>query len=207
MKKRNILLTVLFLSVLVLNSCKNDDNSTNPNEASNGIIPLKIGNYWSWNYTVFDDSGNKMITYDRIERVDYDTVINNQRWYVTIMYYETNLYTNNSDGYYSCHYTGSGPISAPVLNFKYPGKVGDTWNNNDGSKMRINSTNLKYSIPLGEFICYEYIRTAKGISDNYDRILVSPGIGIITREYNTKKGSSSEFYLSRKEVLTDYKVN
>lgn len=207
MKKRNILLAVLLLSVLVLNSYKNDDTSTNPGQAPNEIIPLKVGNYWDFNITHYDESGSITQTMNWHDAIDYNTIIDNQRWYVSKTEYSTRLFTNKSDGYYESQYTGTGSMSAPVLKYKYPGKVGDTWEIDNYTKMRINSTNLKYSIPLGEFSCYEYIYTSNSDLDFYQRILVSPGIGFILNEYYEKKGSSSEYYLSFKEVLTDYKVN
>ncbi|MCX7837782.1 MAG: hypothetical protein N2323_07565 [candidate division WOR-3 bacterium] len=131
MKKLLILVFVPFLFVI---SCK---NITEPSE-SQGILPLKVGNYWKF----INLRTSEEITF----RINETKLINNITWYRL----DGIFATNKKDGLWIFDEGHS------YLAYKYPARVGDTCNANYFLTTIVKSINDTITVPAGKFVCYRY---------------------------------------------------
>ena len=191
--KTSIKSIIILLALGFLTNCK--DNSTNPPDNSNGIIPLKIGNYWINKTTEHDSSGViKATSYDT-SRIISSINLSGRLYYST----ETHLFVfNSSDGF--C-LKDTSDLSIQFLIYKYPGNVGDKFLQflmTDTTT--IESINFEYTIPVGKFTCYVYN------TGNYQYEYLSPSVGVVAKlEYDTTKYGYK--FLSSKTELFEYHLN
>jgi len=162
--------TLICLSILVVIGCEKKDSIVNPPEELTEIVPLKIGNQWTFVRTEFDTLGS--IT--RIDTIQYkiieDTLINNQKWFRQS--YWTVLYRNDEEGFWEYN-------NEPKLAYKYPAQEGSIFYNNYGWKVTVISTDTLINTPLGILHCYQYQLDFYGFKTNN---FLSPGFGFVYME-------------------------
>jgi len=184
-----IILIVLF-SLLVVGDCKKrivDSELEQSPIDSTTIMPLKIGNIWSYKVTRLDISRNvdTVLTYHRI--LTSSIIINNERWYDDSGGY---IYTNKPGGLWKA-------INDDTNYFAlYPAKVNDKFPIWLDTAVVI-STDSLIEVPAGKYRCYVY-------KASYSTRFFSPGIGLIYGEEFYNSAYSDDFYL--KWELTSYLI-
>ncbi|HEY6907393.1 MAG TPA: hypothetical protein VI230_07975 [Ignavibacteriaceae bacterium] len=174
----------LIIYCFILNGCKNESNVIVPPIVTTEIVPLKVGNSWLYQTTVYDTMGNIVSsTFDSFSVVS-DTLINGQ-YYFTL---STGVIRwNDVSGFWM--------LAAPdsLLLYKYPAEVGDTY-----GTLKVICKDSLIVILKGTFKCYGYSGT---VAIDY----VSPGIGLIKEEWFKNKISGAK-YLYQKQELLDYQI-
>jgi hypothetical protein len=188
------------LLLMVLSSGCDEDKTTNPSQVLT-IVPLKIGNQWTYEITERDSAGDVTSIATSAMAVVRDTMINDERWYDFSanggppMEYFT---TNRIDGYWS-----GGPSGH--LQYKYPAQKGDTYMF-FGLVVTVESTADTVSIPASLFVCYMYrFETPGGNASSYLDHYAAPGIGLMKAKI-TEKLAGGETYVPWEEFLKAWVV-
>jgi hypothetical protein len=181
---------ILFLAMMSLISCNKDEGPTgSSNTGSGGIIPLKIGN--SWTFRITSASG----TFTATNSINQDTTINNEKWFLV----GSNTWgTNRADGFWFIK--GTNP---PLLAYKYPASVGDSCQAAYYLSTKILSINDTITVPAGRFPCYKYQSNRTDYPDHRLEMIewYAPNIGPV----RIKQYSSGN--LSSVSELTAYTLN
>lgn len=139
-----ILIVISFLS------CDNNDPIKPETEISEGMIPFKVGNQWTWNVFKNSEDGRSLIHQYTVEVIK-DTMINGEKWYIER---EDNLFNTipltNRDGVTYSYYNGEPKI---VFNTSIEDTSLPSVNSN---KSYLVSKNNIVEIPLGKFNCNLY---------------------------------------------------
>ncbi len=150
-----------------------DDNFTNP------IVPLKIGNTWSYNISDFDKSGAITTTHNIVYQVYRDTMINNEKWYCwNNVPYTNDWWTNRNDGLWHLEINkGNNSYSISQV-YKYPIIKGNVYN-----KTEVISLHEMVAVPAGIFDCVHIRVTLSDLRWVFEEYL-SPNIGQIKWSQN-----------------------
>src|SRR5688572_22604989 len=120
---------ITFLITLPMFGCNNSASTDDNTPQGGSIVPLKVGNRWTYMTTHYGADGIVSTTGSNTIEVIEDTLINAETWYKLGKYsffpfpYDSTYNTNRTDGYYL--YT-SNPYGeyAPELDVPYPAVVG-----------------------------------------------------------------------------------
>ncbi len=179
-----------FLVSFFFISCKNENELVDPPIDTSQIIPLKVGNFWTYQYTHYDTLGNIISVSSVTTRVISDTVINGKQ---AFLFNSGDVFWNDDSGFWIKSYQKS-----PILEYKYPANIGDYYNN----YITVICSDSLITSPRGNFKCYGY---------SYDRGVnyVCPGIGVIKEENFQSKNigvSDIDLYLFQKSELIEYNL-
>ena len=179
--------TVCLWFCLLLNSCDTDNPVGNNQRLE--LLPLKVGNSWTMQRTRFTRVGN-LHDIDTITiTVDADTIIDGQTWFVTT----SGIFRNSNNGLW--RYLG-----APLLQYKYPGQVADTFAVARDTVV-IESINEMKSTPTSSFYCYHYVIHVSNSEGLMLHSYYSPGIGSISLE-QASRGQDGWKLDSRLQLLS-----
>jgi len=186
--------SALFLSVAAIlsSSCRHSPTEAPagvPTVAKDSIIPLNIGNKWTWQLTLYDTLGKPYSTYLDSLRIDSAKNINSEHWCFPGHPYEKLAFANLSDG---CYYRAFDDTpGASFLFYRYPARANDTYRAPSGvvsgyrvwivdtlESMTILSIDTTITVPAGTFTCYLYRRARKDGVHYFDEFL-APGLGWI----------------------------
>lgn len=174
-----LLLTLLVFASVVFSACTEDDSVPTAAVPSNGpleILPMKVGNWWGYRYSLilFGDTAHQDYV-DTLRVVDEETH-GGQTWYAQ---FEPDavgfrfLFRNTDSGL--VRYDGN----LVEMALKYPGAVGDRHKEIYYSTQvhcTIVSTDTLITVPAGTFECYYYL-----ISDSSGNPVIQafycPGVG------------------------------
>jgi hypothetical protein len=152
--KRSIVILATLLACLVPH-CKKDSNNPTNNPIIGTIMPLKVGNSWTFRVNFNDTNGVPISTSDVTLSITRDTTMGNEKWHSL----GSSWATNRSDGLWSLNNAGNA-----YLVLKYPAKVNDTYNS-DGEQIVVTSINQAVTVAQGQFSCYVYRSLASGSSE------------------------------------------
>jgi hypothetical protein len=187
MKSRYQSISIFVLLSLTTLACNRDDNPVTPGSPVQ-LMPLQVGNQWSFRITFFDTLGNVVTTRHDTMRVLRDTTLNNENWFVTT----SGIYSNRSGGLWSWRMN-------PVLAFKYPGTTLDTVRAY-GTTVSIVSTNELATVPYGSLSCYHYKATWDSSNGFHTNHFLSPGIGFVRLEVGSTFGAGGWYIYSVQEL-------
>ena len=202
-----------------------DENNLSSNNNANVLMPLKIGNYWIYKITYYENPESmKSIEIDTISIIG-DTIIKNEKYY-KILYkgYTDVLMVNKNDGLYVKI------ISNVILTLRflrYPVNPNTNYTgyiylkieeyNEDIDKtysfaMNVETLNENVKVQAGTFKCIKYISPDfdidyKGkiyIEWDSTHIFLAPNIGIIKTISQSKKKID---YIKSLCELIEYKIN
>lgn len=176
----------LFAIFLLLMGCKDDNIIVNPPSEIPEIVPLKVGNTWSYQTTVYDTSGNIVSTTVDSFSVVSDTLINGKKYFI---FSSGALRWNNDTGFWITMAPDS------LLLYKYPANVGDEYS----YSLKVICKDSSIVVPKGTFKCYGYSGL---VAIDY----VSPGVGLVKEEWYKDKLSGDK-YLYQKQELLNYRLN
>lgn len=186
MNKPNCTLILFVLLSMVL-GCKKDEGPTGPPATPSSVImPLKVGNQWTFSATFYDSNGVALngsgLTTISIIR---DTTITGEKWYLLGVFgiASGSLLANRSDGLWEID-PGS---SSPYLIFKFPASAGDTYSTSSlGGKIVVGSISSSITVPQGAYSCYEYKLYLQPSNQLNSVVYFAPNAGIIKQDsYNT----------------------
>jgi len=186
---KHIFLTALFITIAFIL------NLVPPINEKNELVPLKIGNSWSFKVTTYDTLGSVAWIDTLTFFIKKDTVINNLVWY--LQGFEGTMigklgFLNDSLGYHISNFEGYSEL------FPYPAEVGESM-----AGITVVAKDSVVQTPLGKVNCYIYRQYFFGYS--YYNIY-APGIGLIYQETPGKPFSSNKIYLSQTSELISTNV-
>lgn len=171
--------TVLVI-IFILIGCIRSPNSPDSAETEY-LVPLNIGNFWDYEFE------NKSVRRDSVKSKE---VIEDQDVYFleTDMgsWTESKAIYNSFNGYYETLYFNV-DLNNSTYHFKYPVKVGDSWENtfvfDHGwtNKYECLSKDAKVDVPAGTFNCilYEVIMQTQDGNNFLHHYYFKPRIGLI----------------------------
>lgn len=197
MKTRLAYPLVAILSLSTWAGC-GDDDPTVPSGPTDGLMPLQIGNSWSyWSFNVNpvtgDTSGVENISVaisgtERIGGTDYFQFDDG----VTVA-------QNRSDGLFFSAYDSQGEQFFDDLFFKFPAESGETYGYNvvetPGALLRIKVTITNVTVPAGGFESYAYElidRSSGGQVATFDSVVfyLTPGVGLVRTQNADQAGDN-----------------
>ncbi len=185
---RNILISCV---LLVLASCNKDSTSVTPGPVD-GIMPLKLGNSWTYLGSGLDSTGHMVPMGNTMIKVVRDTVISGEHWYDS----GEGLMTNRSDGLY----IWERPTAPQYLMAKYPASENETFTTVDGDQATVVGTSTTTVVPLGSYVCYEYLIKDHATGKTRRALFVCPGKGVVRQDIYTVPPTGSPFVSSRIEL-------
>ena len=185
---RKILALLLIGSLLFSFGCSDDDSGTEYESGIKIIMPLAIGNHWSYYNYILDTLGNLHDTTLQDLNIYKDTVIESVHWYITTDEYPYkvgSLLANKDDGLWVYG-------STPYLIIKYPAEVYDTWSAPGGAyTYSLLAKGVIIIVPEGTFSCYKYLSRASESEDS-TLLYYAPGYGMIKSHFWPDDGTKNE---------------
>lgn len=137
-------------------------------DVSDQILPLVVGNQWLDSLAVFDSVGNFVTSVNLTSRVDRDTTLDGEKWYV-LSSGGTPLFlgTNRSTGFWSRDIElipGSdsiGSVGEPFASALYPTIKGKSFESEPGIYIVVAETKVSVTVPAGTFEAVKYLKYAK----------------------------------------------
>jgi len=206
---KKIILALLFLT-LIFNFISCEDHPTKSNPFPAEMIPLKMGNSWSYVRTNYDSTGIVEYTEDITSTIDKDTLIDELTWYGYSDTPEGIWFANKSDGYwgFARWNNGNAIVDTMILIYKYPAIVGDVFDF-PSFRREIVSTNELITVPAGSYKTIHYSDTfldsSNYLLDSFE-IFVAQGIGLIKRVQIGRKQDGTRFMVFEEE-LENYTLN
>jgi len=182
MLKQNKHLTAamyFFLSLpFVFWGCKHNVSGGGGGGSSSQLIPLKVGNSWTYRYVYYDSNGDSTSGEDTNIIYD-DTVYNKTKYYSSHPDWDDDWYGNKSDGYYHIEFFED-HVNGPYLLKKYPVKKGEIFVNDYGNTVKVISVNEKITVFGHQYTCVHY-RMEYSESDYWRREdeYYAPKIGLV----------------------------
>lgn len=169
MSKSILHLSFIFLSFTFI-SCSKEDSLILPPNPQSVLVPLAIGNRWTYRVTWYDTTGHINLSDTLTFYIRGDTTVSGIHWY--LQGYEGTMvgqlgFRNDAVGY---HITNFGAY----YTYRYPAAVGETY---DGRT--IESTDSLINTPIDTFSCYVYRSSWYG---KPYREIYAPGIGLVHDE-------------------------
>ena len=198
MKEKLIVFFSIVMICLLFVSCGNN-NGTGPNDESEFILTLTVGNEWQY-VDSESDSVNMIMQIIDSQNVNYNN--ENITVFSLNMIEEDNNDTlfvyNKSDGLYLL----SPNFDNEWLFLKYPVNGDDTWYNPfEGGIIKCLSTNHSIVTPAGNFDCFVYGLTEYNNGSPYTEIYCHPNIGFVAFHYDIN-GEEDKWFL-----LNTYTIN
>jgi len=197
----------IFISLAILTiGCGNDEvsNSTGAGELNAAcresgstceIIPLAVGNSWTYEITTYDSLGQLLDCDTSVETIGKDSVIDNETWYSISPIW----FTNRVDGLW---FNDIGFTEG--LLYKYPAQAGDSFKCDLCTDYKIvQSIDTSINLGQGSFYCLKYLSTVPWGDTSYS--YVAPGIGFFYQE-SYYKINDSTLYLGLKKRLILYNL-
>ena len=166
MKNKILSFLIIFFCTLIISSC-HKDSPTDTNVVDKlSIVPIKVGNSWSYSGTSYDTLGSIIETFGERMDVSKDSLISNVRYF---------LY----NGFLSVD-TDTGLVSivgqSKKYYYKYPVVIGEKYHSLFHD-CYISSVDTVIQVSVGAFHCVRYEKFNGSIRIGVD--FVSPGMGMI----------------------------
>jgi hypothetical protein len=195
-----VMMQTFILVILSGFGCQ-DAPPTSSGGDSEVLMPLTIGNSWTYAVTGYDETGNGLKTVELTLNVCRDTIIGGEVWYDLDPNVPFFGFTNKEDGVWWCR-----PPIPQFLWAKYPASVDDEWEIPGGVTGQVMETDALISVPAGEFVCIHY----KIMSLTSDGVVIlhnywSPGVGWIKFEQEVTDPDGNK-YIERRQELKEYLI-
>jgi len=194
---------IMAVSTAVVIGCSDDDD--NPvSSQSNVLMPLDVGNSWTYRQITFQYPDNSSSISDKGMTISKDTLRDGETWFRI----GDDEYINKSDGLHIMKYNFFGTYG-PII-YRYPATVGDAYNNPDiqgSSYITVTDLAKPINVIAGEFTCIGYKSVVNIGEDTWTtHTYFAPDTGIVLKKvYNIR--SENDTILYRHEELTDLNLN
>ncbi len=177
-------LLIIILSTILIISCS--DNSTNEVNSSKEILPLKVGNFWTYSRQKFSSYKRDSVTF--VDTVNYSVSssinLNGENWFFMKFnsMVDEYIYTNRKDGLWCLYAKDTNNIDLPSakLFLKFPTKNNDTTTIDSGTYKTINVDEY-LSTQAGIFDCIKYSKIEFERVKNCG-LYYSPNVGKVMTE-------------------------
>lgn len=172
------ILSVFTILVFLLIGCSKDQ-PTKPANISQYLMPLKVGNSWSYKYYQYDPSTDDTTEVEEITWIITGTkTIENSQYFV--FNNDDGVAQNRNEGLFTAGYDPDLGGFFDDLFFKYPIASGQVYTyypiEEEVDSIRIKVTEETIAVPAGVFNCYAY----QFIDRSYESIFYfAPGVGLI----------------------------
>lgn len=191
---------VLVIMVFLAIGCGTKDplKSSTDGDGVLNIMPLRVGNSWTYDFKVFQPNNPTPIyAFDWTLKIVSTQVINDTTWYLGYHILTDGIEVDTLDYYYTNLANGlwvrESLASTPYFRVKYPadqGEVFEAFNELYGivSAVSVISTATSVTVPHGTFQCYNYrmIPSSTFQIDDYFR----PGLGWVKSEWRVYDASA-----------------
>ncbi len=198
----------VFTFCLILVSFVACNTGSEPEDSKKQLIPLAIGNSWSYTQTTFDTTGKvSSAAYHFDDKVDSDTIISNEKWYHSEGYPNYVWITNRSNGFWHFAKAGTSLLikrDTTLLVFGYPAKIGTK-----PGTYEVVSLDKEVTVQAGTFRCIHYVYKVANPTNYWFtgfEYFITPGLGIVKWQQFGKLSSGNNWVVYKSE-LTNYKVN
>ncbi len=202
MKIKTLLIYLSIIVLLMIDGCKKNDNPVDNGGAvqATELMPLKIGNQWTYRNISYDTSGNVQHIDTSMFKIVRDTTIQSEKWYfIGRDSTAIELLTNRSDGLW--YMRVSIAPQAAILFAKYPANVNDTWLCADSSTAKLSAKDVNVSVPKGTYACFQYTYADKN-TQFVSMVRYFPvGVGFVRDEFYSKTNSGQSYINTRRELL------
>lgn len=201
---------VIFLLLLFFTGCS--PNVTEPSKIED-LIPLEVGNKWSFNINYFDRAGNIEAIYKDSIEFYADTLIDNKTWVCRKYYGHVLAYQNTTRGVAIRLVSPNTPDDVYIqynttffeLVFKYPtvffsgylASISDT-----NYTATVLNTDTLIEVPAGSFKCYQYRINNKNMDYYWTEKFISVNNGWIKDDTYLKEEDGSIWKPNSKELIT-----
>jgi hypothetical protein len=168
MKNKNVLFLFVLLFALVLQSCQKNA-STEVNVVENKpIVPLSVGNTWSYSGISYDTLGSIVESYLESSGVSNDSIISAVRYFL----YDNSWWSSNTDTGLVCLYRQGSQYL-----YKYPVVKGEKFLSIFGDTY-VSCVDTIIQVPAGSYNCIRYEHLVNG-NIRYQTKFISPGNGVV----------------------------
>ena len=185
--KHYLILSIVFLLMLGLTSCKKNNNPVdNSNNPTSQIFPLAVGNEWVIQVINYDTTGSIFNTKMDTIKILRDTTIQSEKWFIGF-----GIITNRSDGLYDLQ---SGTTNEISLKYKFPATVNSNYTYR-GMQTTVLGVSDTVSVFAGNYVCYHYRQGVAGVS--YNEWYCALNVGLVKGNYYNQLASGGVYrYLS-----------
>lgn len=169
---------LLSLTVLFIGGCE-EKARVGPSQGDGGssgtLIPLSLGNWWTYRYTITIDDINLLDTLIT-NTIDTFLVLGTVTWFGSQG--DSAFIRNGSQGLYQL--TMSGQDTTETLLFKYPSSPGESWTvviGESWGRGELVERALTVNVPAGTFTQVLHYRIRFG--DDYTDFWIKPGVGTV----------------------------
>jgi hypothetical protein len=210
--------------IMLLISCSDplgiEDNLRITYKRANNLVPLEVGNEWTYKITYYDSTGLETAIKKITINVSEEIINNNNSWFVTddsLKILTDALLSNRDDGLWVM---ADDTIKQEYIAFKYPAKLGDETIINYINKdygfpvyiiRKILATNEKIEAQAGSYECVKYWDILYKMNGEvmYNPFAVyyfSPKVGLI-RSVHYEITNLGTIYSFKKVELVEAKLN
>ncbi|MDE3144770.1 MAG: hypothetical protein KGL19_11485 [Bacteroidota bacterium] len=218
---KRILFFTTIISILVLAGCAKNISNNNTANSANSLWPLKQGNNWVYQDSIYDSTGAVLQTYSDSTFISANTLNNSG---ITFFAYNDSLGWFGAQSYIAVDATNtslygldSSTAVSPYLFFQsasYDGYV--IGSNQDYSNPACIGVDNLYGYAstynINGYTCYKSSDNITDCNGNViyaDVYYVSPGVGVVRiEEYSPVPNSTTNaLYLDYSQTLMSYKIN
>ena len=191
------ILAVLIAGLLIISLGCSEDDSDEYDSGIKIIMPLTIGNQWTYHNFTQDTLDVQRDTTLSDLNIYKDTIIESVHWYITTDNYPYkigSLITHKDDGLWVYGLT-------PYLMIKYPADIFDTWSSPGGEyEYKMVAKGVILTVPAGTFSCYKY-RGRPNDTEDSTLLYYAPGYGLIKSRFWPDNGTKDEHITELYEMI------
>ena len=190
---------ILYFSILLLTftSCKTDNPVDVNTPSTSVLLPLDVGNSWTFRRTVYNTDGSINYSDTITQKIVKDSSLYGFQW--SFESYEQILYQNDEQGLWIFY-------TEPRLYYRYPSFRNVNFVQNFDT-VTVISTDTLVTTPAGTFHCYHYRIDFNNFPINQ---FICPDLGFVNMEYGyyypTPPYGRLESYLWIRLELLSYNI-
>ena len=175
---------LIFVLAFLIMSCNQKNEVLTSTQYSEHLIPLAVGNSWTYSRSDYDTLGKVTTTYTYPTRIEYDTIVGGVHWF--------SLLDVDVSVWYRDSVAGVVMYPSNKLLYKYPASKQDSFPAAIGTyTMKVISIDTTINVTAGTFTCYAYLEANPPDSYFIYYYYVSPGIGVVKSEAYRRTQSRS----------------
>jgi hypothetical protein len=201
MVTRNFFAATLIIGSIYIAACSNTVDSGGANPVDNGVMPLQVGNSWTYERFVRDNP-NDPFTVDTITiRINRSLMQDHEIWYEPSGYPDRQLWTNRGEEFWVWPESGE-----PYKFYKHFLGYRETWPGpNDDFTIAVMPHWSYYEVPgkgafVGDHVSVGSGRPNDPLDEQYEYVIV-PRLGILQRLTMTRYGLGSLFASERLQLI------
>lgn len=182
----------VMIGALAAAGCGSDaDAPSGPSPTSTDLMPLKVGNQWSYNVEEFDTTGRQTSTKAQSNVVTADTMIQGTTWYFLNDDRATPTRTAGDGVYY-----WDTKRDASYRYIATPVSVG-SFQEKGSQRFTVASSSARIDAPAGSYNSVQILVTDSNIPSVSSVISVAPGVGLVGLDVMYRRADGTPVTVSR----------